>query len=142
MRANANVLLALFIGILCSPANAASDGPEPGSRYEIIRPLYLMATYNDRGIKKISRETARAYLHSMKYADKSDVAFQVEVPAGTTMIVIGSAPKVWHLPFLPKRYFAQLTPDPSRGLDVILELDRGIDGDVDGLNIKLFRPVR
>jgi hypothetical protein len=66
------------------------------------------------------------------------VAFQYEVPAGTIMTIVGSAPKVWSLPFFADRYFVQLDPDLSRGLDVILELNRGIEGNLDGLNPELF----
>jgi hypothetical protein len=100
LRARA-ILPALIVAIFCGLANAANDGPQTGSRYEIIRPLYLMAVYDDLDNRKFSRETARAYLHSMRYYEKSYVAFQFEVPIGTAMTVIGPAPKVWHLPFLP-----------------------------------------
>lgn len=116
----------------------SSDQPQPGSRYKIIRPLYLMAVYDSLNNRQVSRETARAYLHSMRYYEKASVAFQCEVPAGTVMTIIGPAPKVWHLPFLADRYFVRLDPDLSRGLDVILELNRGIEGSLDGLNPELF----
>jgi len=68
----------------------------------------------------------------------TEVAFQCEVPAGTIMTIIGKAPKVWHLPFLANRYFVQLDPDLSRGLDIVLELNRGLEGNLDGLNSELF----
>jgi len=54
------------------------------------------------------------------------------------MTIVGPAPKVWHLPFFSSRYFVRLDPDPSLGLDVILELNRGIEGNLDGLNPELF----
>lgn len=136
------ILLALVAAIFCGLANAANNGLQTGSRYEIIRPLYLMAAYDDLNNRKLSRETARAYLHPMQYYEKSYVAFQSEVPIGTTMTVIGPASKVWHLPFSASRYAVRLDPDLSRGLDVILELNRGIDGDIDGLNSALFRPLK
>lgn len=97
-----------------------------------------MAVYDSLNNRQVSRETARAYLHSMRYYEKASVAFQCEVPAGTVMTIIGPAPKVWHLPFLADRYFVRLDPDLSRGLDVILELNRGIEGSLDGLNPELF----
>jgi hypothetical protein len=123
----------IFYGIIY-----ASQELQPGSRYKIIRPLYLMAVYDSLNNRQLSRETARAYLHSMRYYEKSWVAFQCEVPAGTIMTIIGRAPKVWHLPFFADRYFVHLDPDPSRGLDVILEINRGIEGNLDGLNPDLF----
>lgn len=116
----------------------ASQELQPGSRYKIIRPLYLMAEYYSLNNRQVSRETARAYLESRQTYKKSWVAFQCEVPAGTIMTIIGPAPKVWHLPFFADRYFVHLDPDPSRGLDVILELNRGIEGSLDGLNPKFF----
>ena len=67
-----------------------------------------------------------------------EVAFQRKVPVGTIMTITGSAPKVWHLPFLADRYFVRLEPDLSRGLDVILELNSGIDGSLDGMNPAIF----
>ena len=116
----------------------ASEQPQPGNRYKIIGSVYLMAVYDSLNNRQVSRETARAYLHSMQYYNKASVAFQCQVPVGTTMTIIGPAPKVWHLPFFANRYFVRLDPDLSRGLDVVLELDRGIEGSLDGLNPELF----
>ena len=127
------VISAIFFGL-----SYASEEPQPGERYKIVRPLYLMAAYNSLNDRQVSRETARAYLHSLRYYNKSWVAFQCEVPGGTIMTIIGPAPKVWHLPFFANRYFVRLDPDLSRGLDVILELNRGIEGSLDGLNSELF----
>ncbi len=116
----------------------ASEQPQPGNRYKIIGSVYLMAVYDSLNNRQVSRETARAYLHSMQYYNKASVAFQCQVPVGTTMTIIGPAPKVWHLPFFANRYFVRLDPDLSRGLDVVLELNRGIEGSLDGLNPELF----
>lgn len=123
----------IFCGI-----SYASEQPQPGNRYKIIRPVYLMAVYDSLNNRQVSRETARAYLHSMRYYEKASVAFQCEVPVGTIMSIISPAPKVWYLPFLANRYFVRLDPDLSRGLDVVVELDRGIEGSLDGLNPELF----
>lgn len=140
LRANI-ILLALVITAFSSTASASDEDTQPGKRYKIIKPIYLTATYESLNNRKISKETARAYLESKQYAKTSWVAFQCEVPAGTIMTIIGPAPKVWHLPFFAGRYFIRLEPDLSRGLDVILELNRGIEGDMDGLNSELFRPL-
>ena len=133
------IAVALFIAFgtsFCGPSYA--EEPQPGNRYKIIRPVYLQAAYYSLGDRRISRETARAYLESARIPQRSWMAFQCEVPAGTTMTIIGPAPKVWHIPFFPSRYFVRLNPDPSQGLDVILELNRGIEGNLDGLNPELF----
>ncbi len=111
----------------------ASEQPQLGNRYKIIRPVYLMAVYDSLNNRQVSKETARAYLHK-----KSSVAFQCEVPVGTIMTIIGQVPKVWYLLFSANQYFVRLDPDLSRGLDVILQLDRGVEGSLDGLNPELF----
>ncbi|GEM_PF-2378082 len=129
-------LFAVIGAIFCGPSYA--EELQPGNRYKIIRPVYLVAEYYSLNNRQVSRETARAYLESMLTYKKSWVAFQCEVPVGTIMTIIGQAPKVWHLPFFANRYFVRLDPDLSRGLDVILELNRGIEGSLDGLNPELF----
>jgi len=123
----------IFCGVIY-----ASGQPQSGNRYKIIRPVYLVAGYYSLDNRQVSRETARAYLESEKIHKRSWMAFQCEVPVGTIMTIIGPAPKVWHLPFLANRYFVRLDPDLSRGLDVVLELNRGIEGSLDGLNPELF----
>jgi len=131
-------LFAVSSTIFCGLSYANEQHPQLGNRYKIIRPVYLAAEYYSLNNRQISRETARAYLHSMQYYKKSWVAFQCEVPVGTIMTIIGPAPKVWSLPFFANRYFVRLDPDLSRGLDVVLELNRGIEGSLDGLNPELF----
>lgn len=131
-------LFTIIISVIFYGLSYASEELQAGNRYKIVLPVYLTATYESLNNRQISKETARAYLESMQYAKTSWVAFQCEVPAGTIMTIIGPAPKVWHLPFLANRYFVRLDPDLSRGLDVVLELNRGIEGTLNGLNPKLF----
>jgi len=126
------------MGIIFCRLCYAGEALLPGSQYKIIQPIYIMATYNSLNKRLLSKETATAYLHSREYYNKSEVAFQHEVPAGTIMNIIRSTSKVWYLPFLTERYIVSLDPDLSGGLDVILELNRGIEGDLDGLNSELF----
>jgi hypothetical protein len=128
------LLGALLAG--CGPASA--EGLQIGSRFKIIRPVYLVAVYDDVNNKRLSRETARAYLNSEELADRYFTAFQREVPAGTIMTIIRPAPKVWPLPFFASRYIVRLDPDISQGLDVELALNRGMEGSLDGLNPDLF----
>jgi hypothetical protein len=110
----------------------------PGMRYRIVQPIYLVAVYNSLNNRKLGRETARAYLESEKYAIKSEIAFQIKISPGTNMIIVSSAKRVWHLPNLVDQYIVHLDPDPSHGLDVVLDLDRGLEGNLDGLNPALF----
>jgi hypothetical protein len=68
-----------------------------------------------------------------------EVAFQYKVPVGTIMTIIRPAPKRLPLPFYANRYFVRLDPtDVHSELDVLLELNRGIEGSLDGLNPELF----
>ena len=131
------VLLVICIAIFCG-LTYASEELESGSKYKIIQPLYLMAEYYSLNNRQVSKETARAYLELKQTYKKSWVAFQCKVPEGTIITIIGPAPKVWYLPFFPDRYYVQLHPDLSRGLDVVLELNRELEGNLDGLNPELF----
>ena len=115
----------------------ASKQPQPGGRYKIIGPVYLGGIYRNLNNRQLSRQMAYGDLTAVRYSGP-EVAFLCEVPAGTVMTIIGPAPKVWHLPFFANRYFVRLEPDLSRGLDVVLELNRGIEGNLDGLNPELF----
>ena len=133
------VMLFTVISTIFCCTGYANEQPRPGNRYKIIKPVYLMAVYDSLNNRQVNRETARAYLHSMRYYEKASVAFQCEVPTGTIMTIISPAPKVWYLPFWANRYYIRLDPDLSRGLDVVLELNRGIEGSLDGLNPELFR---
>jgi hypothetical protein len=131
------MLLTVSGTTLCFSSYASAQ-LRPGQKYKIIRPVYLTAEYNSRNNRQISRETARAYLDAKQYYKSRWVAFQCEVPAGTIMTIIGPVPKVWYGSFFADRYFIKLDPDLSLGLDVVLILDRGIEGDLDGLNPELF----
>lgn len=138
--AHTTIMFILFTvnNTIFSGISYASQQPQPGNRYKIIRPVYLAAEYYSLNKRQVSRETARAYLESKQTYKKSRVAFQCEVPVGTIMTIVGPAPKVWKLFFFADRYFVRLDPDLSRGLDVVLELNRGIEGSLDGLNPELF----
>lgn len=115
----------------------ASEQPQPGNRYKIIGPMYMSGIYKNLNNRQLNRKLAFGALTAVRFSGP-EVAFQCEVPEGTIMTIIGPAPKVWHLPFLANRYFVRLAPDLSRGLDVVLELNAGIEGSLDGLNPKLF----
>lgn len=103
-----------------------------------VRSLYLMGVYDDVGNKKLSKETARAYLYANKHYKKSYVAFENEVPVGTVVTIIGLAPKPWYLFFNEDHYFVKLEPDISQGLEVKLPLHSSMEGSLDGLNPEIF----
>lgn len=122
----------IFCGI-----SYASEQPQPGNRYKIIGPMYMSGIYKNLNNRQLNKKLAYGVLTAVRFSGP-EVAFQCEVPTGTIMTIIGPAPKVWHLPFFPDRYYIKLEPDLSRGLDVELELSAGIEGSLDGLNPKLF----
>lgn len=128
----------LVIGAtFCWSANAG-DGPQPGNRYKIIGPAYAIGVYRDLNNRQLNREQSWVSLSPVRVSGP-EIAFLQNVPLGTTMIIVDHAPKRTTLPFFASRYFARLDPDLSRGLDVVLELNRGIEGDLDGLNLEVFQ---
>ncbi|MEQ1664703.1 MAG: hypothetical protein ABL927_04940 [Bdellovibrionales bacterium] len=72
---------------------------------------------------------------------KSFVAFQCVVPIGSKVTIIKPVEKAWYDFYSSTRYYVQLNSDLSRGLDVILELNRGLEGTLDGLNPYFFSNV-
>jgi hypothetical protein len=87
--------------------------------------------------RKLNKQAAVGSLTAVQFSGP-EVGFQCKVPIETIMTIIGPAPKVWHLLFLANQYFIRLDPDLSRGLDVELELNRGIEGSLNGLSPELF----
>lgn len=130
------VLFTVSSTIFCD-LSYAGEHQQPENRYKIIGPVYLSGVYRNLNNRQLNRQMAVGSLTAVRFSGP-EVAFQCIVPVGTTMTIIGPAPKVWHLPFFANRYFVRLDPDLSRGLDVVLELDRGIEGSLDGLNPELF----
>lgn len=122
--------------IMCSAGYA--EGLKAGQKYKIIKPIFLTGVYDSLNNRTLSKDTARAYLDSKEYAKKASVAFQSQVPPGTVITIVGRAPKPWYLFFYADMYYIHLEPDLSQGLDVKLQLDRGLEGNLDGLNPEIF----
>ena len=125
-------LFAVIGAIFCGPSYA--EELQPGNRYKIVGPLYLTGIYRNLN----NRQLSLVHLSPVQ-SSGPEVAFERKVPAGTIMTIIGPAPKRIPLPFFANRYFVRLEPtDLPSELDVILELYRGIEGSLDGLNPELF----
>ncbi len=123
--------------ILCGPSYA-SEELQSGNRYKIDGPVYLSSVYRDLNNRQLNRQMAYGTLTAVRFSGP-EVAFQCKVPVGTIMTIVGPAPKRLPLPFYANRYFVRLDPiDAPSELDVILELNRGIEGSLDGLNPELF----
>lgn len=133
------MLLALTGAISITPSYA--NELQPGNTYKIVGPVYLAGVYWDLDNRQLKRGLAYESLTAVQFKG-SEVAFQRRVPVGTIMTIIGPAPKRLPLPFFVNRYFVRIDPkDPPSELDVILELNRGIEGSLDGLNPELFSRV-
>ncbi len=130
--------LSLIMIIFFLFSRSYAEDLKVGQKYKIIKPVYLMGVYDSLNNRTLSKSTARAYLHSEEYYKKSFVAFQTEVPTGTVMTIIGPAPKPWYLYFYADQYFIKLDPDLSQGLEIKIQLDRGMAGNLDGLNPEIF----
>lgn len=115
----------IFCGI-----SYASEQPQAGNKYKIIGPLYLSGIY-------LNKQASVGSLTAVQFSGP-EVEFQCKMPVGTIVTILGPAPKRLPLFFYANRYFIRLDPELSRGLDVILELNRGIEGNIDGLNPELF----
>nr|WP_319495068.1 hypothetical protein [uncultured Desulfobacter sp.] len=132
----------MMSAILFCRLNYTGDKIEPGDQFIIINPVYLVGVYKNLNNRQLSNKTALGYLEAKHSYKKATVAFQDEVSVGTIMTIIAPAPRIWHLFFLPDRYFIKLKPDLSRGLDIIIELNRGMEGDLDGLNAEIFNRIQ
>ncbi len=130
------MLFTMSCTIFCG-LSYSSEQPHPGGRYKIIGPVYLSGIYLKLNNRQLNKQAALGSLTAVQFSGP-EVGFQCEVPAGTIMTIIGPAPKRFPLFFIADRYFVRLDPDLSRGLDVVLELNRGIEGSLDGLNSELF----
>jgi hypothetical protein len=130
-------LFTVISAIFCVPSYA-SEELQAGNRYKIVGPVYLSGVYRDLNNRQLNRKMAVGSLTAVQFSGP-EVAFQRIVPAGTIMTIIKLASKRVPLPFFSKRYFVRLDPaDLPSELDVILELNRGIEGSLDGLNPELF----
>ena len=110
-----------------------------GKKYKLIKPIYIMGEYKDIGNKMISKETARAFLKTVKLAKRNFTAFQAEVPTGTVITIVKQTNKPWYLYFNSDYYLVTLDPDISRGIEVELPLDNSFKGSLDGLNSEIFQ---
>lgn len=111
---------------------------QPGTSYKIVRPVYLMAVYESVAEKAAEKGAALAYLQPERYAKTRWVAFQCKVPAGTVMRVVGPAPPARDLWHRYDAYYVHLQPDPSRQIDVIVQLFRGFADASGGLSPEFF----
>jgi hypothetical protein len=137
LRANAAIALITTICMIFGGLAYASHVLQTGSRYKIIGPMYLSGIYNQLNNRQLNKQTAIGSLTAVQFSGP-EVGFQCKVPIGTIMTIIGPAPKRLPLFFYADRYFVRIDPDLSRGLDVVFELNRGIEGNLDGLNPELF----
>jgi hypothetical protein len=137
------VLPAVFVAIMIGSTSAVADAirPQLGATYKIVRPIYLMAVYESMDEKLAGRGAVRAYLQPERYAKTRWVAFQCKVPAGTVMTIIRPAPSAKDLWNRYDAYYVQLDPDPSRQLDVIVQLFRGFGDASGGLSAEFFERV-
>jgi hypothetical protein len=136
IRATIAFALFVFCSIFCG-ISYAGEQPKPGWQYKIVRPVYLSGIYLKLNNRQLNKQSAVGSLTAMQFSGP-EVGFQCKVPAGTIMTIIGSAPKRFPLFFLADQYFIKLDPDLSSGLDVVLELNRGMEGSLDGLNPEIF----
>ena len=134
------ILFAVISAVFCE-SSYANEEPQPGNRYKIVGPVYLAGIYLNLNNRQLTRQLAAGSLSAVQYLGP-EVAFQRIVPIGTIITIIGPAPKRASFFWLAKkRYFVRLEPastDLLSELDIFLELNRGFEGSLDGLNLELF----
>lgn len=133
-----------FLAILMgSGLSMAGDAKlQLGASYKIVRPVYLMAVYKSMDEKRSGKGAAVAYLQPERYAETRWTAFQCEIPAGTTMKIIGPAPPAKDFLRSYDAYYVQLAPDSSRKLDVIVQLFKGFADARGGLSAEFFERMQ
>lgn len=136
-----NVFLFGTIIYFFSVATFAGD-LQNGQSYKISRPIFIVGNFDDSMNKTLSRQTAHAYLHTKRIATKSYTAFQNEVSSGTVMTIVTKTSRPWYHFFAADTYQVSLYPDVSQGLEVELQLNRGFEGNLDGLNADIFSPEK
>lgn len=133
------ILFAVISAVFCG-SSYASEEPQAGNRYKIVGSVYLASIYLSLNNRQLTRQLAVGDLTAVRFSGP-EVAFQRIVLIGTIMTIIGPEPKRVPLPWFAKRYFVRLEPastDLPSELDISLELNRGIEGSLDGLNPELF----
>ena len=110
---------------------------QAGNKYKIVGPVYLSGIYMKLNNRQLSKQATVGSLTAVQFSGP-EVGLQRKVPIGTIMTIIGPAPKRFPLFFLADQYYIKLDPDLLRGIDIEIELNRGIDGNLDGLNPELF----
>jgi hypothetical protein len=138
VRTSITFTLFTVIGAIFCGLSYASEQPQPGNKYKIVGPVYLSGVYRNLNNRQLNRQMAFGSLTAVRFSGP-EVAFQRVVPVGTIMTIIGPEPKRVPLPFFADQYVIRLDPtELSSELDVILELNRGIEGSLDGLNPEIF----
>lgn len=111
---------------------------QSGDQYKVIGSVYSIGVYRDLNNRQLTQELSWVSLTAIRISGP-EVAFLRVVPIGTIVTIIGFAPKRVPFPFFANRYFVKLEPsDLPNELEIILELNRGIEGNLDGVSSELF----
>jgi len=60
-----------------------------GVKYKVMQTIYLEGVFDSLDDETLIAETAQAFITCEKYAKRSEVTFQVEVPVDTAITVSG-----------------------------------------------------
>ncbi len=122
-----------FLSSACS--DTPGEGPQIGARYTVNGTLYATGIFSATSNRQLSYVELVPILIS-----GPEVAFRHFVPIGTTLIFVEALPRRLWMPFFPLRYKVRLEPtDLPKNVDTILELGRGNEGTLDGLNPNLYK---
>lgn len=129
-------LLLVLASIFWSIAVRGSDDLRIGQRYEIVGELYAYGVADDLNSKQLSLIS----LVPLKLSGP-EIISQRLVPPGSILTIVDRGPRRFLAFLYPDRYIVQVTGlDAPRGVPVVIDLSRGIQGKSTSLNPEIFKP--
>lgn len=135
-------LLVLSAALSCPFDTNAAPGNEDlriGQKYEIVGELYVHSVSDDLNSRKVSIIT----LEHLRLSGPEIISRQL-VPTGSVLTVVDKVPsKVFVFAFpCPDRYVVRVnTIESPKGIPVVIDLSRGIEGKSTALNPLIFKPL-
>jgi hypothetical protein len=133
-------LLALSLALAStfwSIAARGSDDLRIGQRYQIVGQLYAYGVADDLN----SRQLSLISLVPLKLSGPEIISQQL-IPQGSILTIVDRGPRKFLAFLYPDRYIVQVTGvDTPRGIPVVIDLSRGIQGKSTPLNPEIFKPL-
>ncbi|HWI82076.1 hypothetical protein [Ramlibacter sp.] len=140
MNRNFARFLVVILTVICSSGGLTSSGElglQEGQRFEIIGTLYAHGVRDDLGSSEISIISVVPLRLS-----GPEIVFRKLIPVGSTMTIVGKAPKKLFHFLYPDRYIVQISAlDAPTDVPIVIDLSRGIEGKPKTLNPAIFKAL-